>query len=68
MDECGQATEPEALIPISLTHGRIVLVGDQAQLGPVVMSPDAVNEGMDVSLFQRQADLKTIPFIRLNVQ
>lgn len=38
MDESTQATEPEALIPLSLGAKQVVLVGDHCQLGPVVMN------------------------------
>ena len=45
MDECGQALEPEALIPIAglldgghANGGQLVLAGDPKQLGPVLRS------------------------------
>jgi Superfamily I DNA and RNA helicases and helicase subunits len=41
IDEAGQATEPEVLVPISLLHrdnGHVVLAGDPLQLGPTVFS------------------------------
>lgn len=49
IDEAGQATQPESLIPIGLTsgedlghvgrfHAQIVLSGDPQQLGPVIMT------------------------------
>ena len=38
VDESTQATEPEALIPLSLGAKQVVLVGDHCQLGPVVMN------------------------------
>ena len=48
MDECGQAVEPEALIPLAGLlspetefGGQIVLAGDPKQLGPVLQSPIA---------------------------
>jgi len=45
IDEAGQATEPEAVIPISglldIKIGQLVLVGDPQQLGPVIRSPIA---------------------------
>jgi len=75
VDECGQATEPESLIPISLTKGKVVLVGDQEQLGPIVSCQEAGKLGLDVSLFQRLVELKEktikdtgISFVRLNIQ
>lgn len=38
VDESTQATEPEALIALSLGAKQVVLVGDHCQLGPVVMN------------------------------
>ncbi|KAJ0029012.1 hypothetical protein NQD34_004009 [Periophthalmus magnuspinnatus] len=56
LDEAGQATEPEALIPISLVSekdGQIVLAGDPHQLGPIVKSKVAAAFGLGVSLLER---------------
>ncbi|KAM8752011.1 RNA helicase Mov10l1 isoform 2-T2 [Acanthopagrus schlegelii] len=56
LDEAGQATEPESLIPISLVSekdGQIVLAGDPCQLGPVVKSKLAAAFGLGVSLLER---------------
>ncbi|XP_074532791.1 RNA helicase Mov10l1 isoform X2 [Halichoeres trimaculatus] len=56
LDESGQATEPEALIPMSLISekdGQIVLAGDPCQLGPVVKSKLATAFGLGVSLLER---------------
>ncbi|HMF34449.1 MAG TPA: AAA domain-containing protein, partial [Candidatus Lokiarchaeia archaeon] len=41
IDEAGQITEPSALIPATLA-GKTILVGDQAQLPPVVETKNAV--------------------------
>lgn len=53
IDEASQATEPEVLVPI--THGaqRVILVGDQCQLQPVVLSGQCKQCGLDCSLFER---------------
>uniref|UniRef100_A0AAY5L7A0 RNA helicase n=1 Tax=Esox lucius TaxID=8010 RepID=A0AAY5L7A0_ESOLU len=56
LDEAGQATEPEALIPLGLLSeqdGQIVLAGDPRQLGPVVKSKLAQAFGLGVSLLER---------------
>ena len=49
MDECGQAMEPECLIPIAgllnpenISGGQFVMAGDPKQLGPVLRSPVAI--------------------------
>ncbi|KAF7701979.1 hypothetical protein HF521_001262 [Silurus meridionalis] len=56
LDEAGQATEPESLIPLGLVFektGQIVLAGDPKQLGPVVKSKLAESFGLGVSLLER---------------
>ncbi|XP_008933587.1 PREDICTED: putative helicase Mov10l1, partial [Merops nubicus] len=56
LDEAGQASEPESLIPIGLiseANGQIVLVGDPKQLGPVIKSKIALAFGLNVSLLER---------------
>jgi len=67
IDECTQATEPECLIP--LVHGvqQAVLVGDQCQLGPVVLSNKARHGGLDNSLFERLLTIG-IHLVQLKVQ
>jgi superfamily I DNA and/or RNA helicase len=55
LDEAGQCTEPESLIPLTAQTGaQWILAGDHKQLGPVVLSPFCANEGkLGVSLFER---------------
>ncbi|ELT94746.1 hypothetical protein CAPTEDRAFT_99205, partial [Capitella teleta] len=57
IDEAGQATEPECLIPIGLvachTSGQVVLAGDPFQLGPVLQSNHAKHFGMCMSFLKR---------------
>ncbi|NXW66608.1 M10L1 helicase, partial [Eurystomus gularis] len=56
LDEAGQASEPETLIPIGLVseaNGQVVLVGDPKQLGPVIKSQMALAFGLNVSLLER---------------
>uniref|UniRef100_W5NEM5 RNA helicase n=1 Tax=Lepisosteus oculatus TaxID=7918 RepID=W5NEM5_LEPOC len=56
IDEAGQASEPEILIPLGLLSerdGQIVLAGDPCQLGPVVKSRLASAFGLGVSLLER---------------
>ncbi|XP_007546763.1 RNA helicase Mov10l1 [Poecilia formosa] len=56
LDEAGQATEPESLIPISFVSerdGQIVLAGDPCQLGPIVKSNLANAFGLGMSLLER---------------
>lgn len=63
IDESGQATETETLIPIAgiLTNienkgeinGQIVLAGDPKQLGPVIHSSKAKDCGFGMSMLER---------------
>ena len=57
VDEAGRATVPEVLIPISLAQ-RVILVGDERQLPPVVdesfgrVQTDERSVALETSLFQ----------------
>ncbi|XP_015267285.1 PREDICTED: putative helicase Mov10l1, partial [Gekko japonicus] len=56
VDEAGQASEPECLIPLGLvseTSGQVVLSGDPMQLGPIIKSKLAAVYGLNVSLMER---------------
>ncbi|XP_033328598.2 putative RNA helicase armitage isoform X1 [Megalopta genalis] len=56
VDEAGQATEPEIMIPLNFIHsdyGQVVLAGDPLQLGPVVQSNIAKYFGLDESFLVR---------------
>ncbi|KAL1128994.1 hypothetical protein AAG570_013526 [Ranatra chinensis] len=65
VDEAGQATEPEVLIPMVFLHmqyGQVVLAGDPLQLGPVVTSRLASRCGLQDSLLSRL--LSRFPYTR----
>ncbi|KIO25267.1 hypothetical protein M407DRAFT_210790 [Tulasnella calospora MUT 4182] len=56
IDEAGQASEPEVMIPIQMNadaNTTIVLAGDPKQLGPVIRSPIARRLGLDISYLDR---------------
>ncbi|KAF9653722.1 P-loop containing nucleoside triphosphate hydrolase protein [Thelephora ganbajun] len=56
VDEAGQASEPECLVPITGILGNatnVILSGDPCQLGPIVQSPIAVEFGLGVSFLER---------------
>ncbi|XP_054285812.1 probable RNA helicase armi [Macrosteles quadrilineatus] len=56
VDEAGQATEPEILIPLVFlhkSHGQAILAGDPLQLGPVVISSVAEHFGLGESFLSR---------------
>ncbi|CUA74319.1 hypothetical protein RSOLAG22IIIB_11143 [Rhizoctonia solani] len=56
IDEAGQGSEPEVMIPILTMAGpntNVVLSGDPKQLGPVIRSPVARSLGMNLSYLDR---------------
>lgn len=53
MDEASQATEPEALMAFNKHPQKIVMLGDDKQLCPTVLSLEAKQEGLSYSLFAR---------------
>ena len=66
MDEATQATQMDALIPI-MQASHVTLIGDQKQLGPVILTRQAKEMGFDQSMFERL--LKNgVPNTMLNTQ
>lgn len=56
IDEAGQATEPEAMVPIMTMADRntiVILSGDPKQLGAVIRSKVAKELGLGVSFLER---------------
>ncbi|OMO80787.1 putative RNA helicase SDE3 [Corchorus capsularis] len=56
LDEAGQASEPESMIPIANLCQRdtvVVLAGDPMQLGPVIHSREAERYGLGKSYLER---------------
>ncbi|XP_046435519.1 probable RNA helicase armi [Neodiprion fabricii] len=65
VDEAGQATEPEILVPLNFIHadtGHVILAGDPMQLGPVVQSKYASHFGLGLSFLSRL--LQRFPYQR----
>jgi superfamily I DNA and/or RNA helicase len=52
IDEACQATEPACWVPL-LRADRVVLAGDPCQLPPTVLSAEAADRGLAVSLMER---------------
>jgi DNA polymerase III delta prime subunit len=52
IDEVCQSVEPGCWIPLARCE-RVVLAGDHCQLPPTVVSREAADEGLGVSLFER---------------
>ncbi|CAH2102325.1 unnamed protein product [Euphydryas editha] len=65
VDEAGQATEPEIMLPMTFIdkeHGQIILAGDPMQLGPVILSKYCKEYGMDESFLCRL--LERFPYLK----
>ncbi|GFP84059.1 probable RNA helicase sde3 [Phtheirospermum japonicum] len=61
LDEAGQASEPETMVPLSNLYSEdsmVILAGDPMQLGPVVFSRDAEQSGLGTSYLQRLFECK----------
>ncbi len=53
IDEAAQCSEPETLIPLTLGAKKVILVGDDKQLGPIFNCEEVKSAGLDRSLFER---------------
>ncbi|CEM34455.1 unnamed protein product [Vitrella brassicaformis CCMP3155] len=53
VDECTQSTEPATLVALARKCRQLVLIGDANQLPPTVISREATQRGLSVSLFER---------------
>jgi hypothetical protein len=67
LDEATQAVEPSALIPLLHRASKMVLVGDQKQLGPVVRNTRLEHGMYGRSLFERLIELR-VPSVMLDCQ
>ena len=56
IDEACQSTEPAAWVPL-LRVDRLVLAGDHCQLPPTIISKEAADEGLAISLQERLVGL-----------
>ena len=69
IDECTQATEPAALVPIVAGAAQqVILVGDHHQLPPTVKSDEASKGGLADSLFSRLIKEAKLDVFLLNTQ
>ena len=68
IDEATQSCELESMIPV--VHGckHLTLIGDQKQLGPVIIHPQAKKFGMNISLFERLLKLYPQLLTMLTIQ
>ena len=67
MDEAGQISQPAAIGALLCTR-KFLLVGDDYQLPPLVVSQEAQALGMDVSLFKRLSEANPQTVVSLSEQ
>jgi hypothetical protein len=67
VDEATQSTELSTIIPLTLGAKQVILIGDHKQLPPTVVSSNAANKGLSVSLFERLISKGLSPIL-LNTQ
>ena len=53
MDEATQDLEPDSLLPLYHKAQMVVIIGDEKQLGPTVISSNSSITGISISLFER---------------
>ncbi|XP_050055376.1 uncharacterized protein LOC114120381 isoform X1 [Aphis gossypii] len=76
VDEAGQSIEPLIYVPLLLGINKLILVGDDKQLQPLVKSKVAKDNGLGISLFKRlktwfehkRPTRKSFPVTMLNTQ
>ncbi|XP_075952931.1 3'-5' exoribonuclease HELZ2-like isoform X1 [Anarhichas minor] len=69
IDECGMATEPQALIPLVCNKPeKVVLIGDHKQLRPIVKHERVRKLGMAKSLFERYYTMHKSRAVMLDTQ
>lgn len=68
IDEAGQASEPETLIPLPCGAKKVVLLGDPKQLPPTVFSQTCAENGFARSLMERLMDDSSYPIHLLTEQ
>eukprot|EP00968_Pinguiococcus_pyrenoidosus_P028741 scaffold8079_cov267-Pinguiococcus_pyrenoidosus.AAC.2 len=64
IDEASQCAEPGALVPLLVGAEQLILIGDQNQLPPTVLSKEAAQGGLHVSLFERCQVIRLPRFLK----
>ncbi|KAG0421712.1 Regulator of nonsense transcripts 1, partial [Dictyocoela muelleri] len=67
IDEAVQCIEPATVIPLTYGAEKLILVGDQKQLGPTILNKDVENAGLNISMFERLLSIGLKPYL-LSVQ
>ncbi|KAK4688511.1 carbonic anhydrase, partial [Tremellales sp. Uapishka_1] len=68
LDEASMATEPLSLVPLMKGSSHVAIIGDHKQLPPVIISPDAQEGGLAISLFERLIHEQLTPSVMLDTQ
>ncbi|KAJ2935326.1 hypothetical protein H1R20_g1768, partial [Candolleomyces eurysporus] len=68
LDEASMSTEPATLIPLMKGCRHLALIGDHKQLPPIIVSQEAKDIGLGVSLFERLTQEGNTPSIMLDTQ
>ena len=63
IDEATQATEPAVLVPLTRGAQCVVMAGDPKQLPPTIVSPQAFDFALDVTLFDRISENGVMPLL-----
>ena len=63
IDEASQSMEPATLVPIAHGCKKLILVGDDNQLAPVILSYKAKASQLDRSLFRRLHENNNVPLL-----
>ena len=56
IDECSQAMEAACWIPLMKGANKIIIAGDHLQLPPTIISKEAADKGLDLTLMKRLID------------
>ncbi|KAG9040991.1 hypothetical protein FS837_012861, partial [Tulasnella sp. UAMH 9824] len=68
LDEASMCMEPASLIPLMKGCQHLALIGDHQQLPPIITSPEALEGGLGVSLFERLINEAAVPTVMLDQQ
>ncbi|EAY00469.1 regulator of nonsense transcripts 1, putative [Trichomonas vaginalis G3] len=66
VDECSQSVDPEVIIPLLKTKTRLILVGDQKQLPPLLFAKESKIAKYDNTIIDRLEKLNIAPQFRMH--
>ncbi len=68
LDEASMATEPASLMPLVKGCAHLAIIGDHKQLPPIIISDEARDGGLNLSMFERFMKEGMVPWIMLDTQ